>query len=59
MKSIVELCARYGFSLHRAKNHLVFLHPLGARLVTSKTASDSRALRNIERDIKKILKGAK
>lgn len=55
MTAIVKLCAKYGFSLHRAKNHLVFLHASGARLVTSKTASDSRALKNIERDIRKLL----
>jgi predicted RNA binding protein YcfA (HicA-like mRNA interferase family) len=55
MTAIVKLCAKHGFSLHRAKNHLVFLHASGARLVTSKTASDSRALKNIERDIKKLL----
>lgn len=59
MTAIIKLCTKHGFSLHRSRNHLVFIHPSGARLTTSKTASDSRALRNIERDIKKVLKGTK
>lgn len=55
MKAIVSLCKSYGFVLERCRNHLVFIGPNGQRLTTSKTAGDQRALRNIERDIKRLL----
>ncbi len=56
MNDIIGLCEKHGFSLKRSRKHLVFVHPSGAHLTTSKTASDNRALRNIERDIKRLLK---
>jgi predicted RNA binding protein YcfA (HicA-like mRNA interferase family) len=53
---VIKLAQSYGFELIRASNHLVFAHPSGCRLVASKTASDNRALKNIERDIKALLR---
>ena len=54
--AIVKLASRYGFTLVRRKNHLVFANSDGQKLVTSKTASDARALRNIEGTIKTLLR---
>lgn len=54
-KPLVEAAKRYGFVLHRQNKHLVFKHPSGAILVTSATASDWRAVKNLEQNAKKIL----
>lgn len=55
-KDILRLAQRYGYVLIRQAKHLVFKHSNGAVLVTSKSTSDCRALRNIEGTIKKQLK---
>jgi predicted RNA binding protein YcfA (HicA-like mRNA interferase family) len=54
-KEIKLLAKRYGFVLQRQRKHFVFKHPSGAILITSKSTNDYRALRNTEREIKKIL----
>lgn len=55
-RAILELAARYGFSLVRQKSHLIFRHPSGAQVVTSATCTDWRRLKNAERDFKRALK---
>jgi predicted RNA binding protein YcfA (HicA-like mRNA interferase family) len=54
-KDIKAMAERYGFSLVRQKKHFVFKHPSGAVFVCGKSASDYRAIRNAERDIRKLL----
>lgn len=54
-KEIKLLAKRYGFVLQRQTKHFIFKHPSGAILVTSKSTRDHRALRNTEREIKKLL----
>lgn len=54
-KPLVEAAGRYGFTLLRRNKHLVFKHPSGAMLVTSATASDKRAIKNLEQSAKRIL----
>jgi predicted RNA binding protein YcfA (HicA-like mRNA interferase family) len=54
-KALVEAAKKYGFVLHRRNKHLIFKHPSGAILVSSATASDWRAVRNLEQNAKKIL----
>lgn len=52
---VIKLANSYGFELIRSKKHLVFKHKSGVRLVTGKSISDNRALKNIESSIKKLL----
>jgi predicted RNA binding protein YcfA (HicA-like mRNA interferase family) len=54
-KKIFNLAKAYGFELVRQKKHYVFVHKSGARLVTSRSCSDFRALKNVETTIKKLL----
>lgn len=54
-KKALELIRSYGYELAREKKHFVFKHSkTGQTFVCSKTASDYRSLRNIERDLKKL-----
>jgi predicted RNA binding protein YcfA (HicA-like mRNA interferase family) len=55
-KEIFKLAKLYGYILARQAKHLIFKHPNGAVLVTSKSTKDRRALRNTEREIRKQLK---
>ena len=55
-KSLVRTLAGHGFILLRSKRHMVFSHPCGARLVTSCSASDVRSIRNIEGDVRRLLR---
>jgi predicted RNA binding protein YcfA (HicA-like mRNA interferase family) len=55
-KEILKLAKRYGYALVRQTKHLIFKHPTGSVLVTSKSTTDYRALRNTEREIRKQLK---
>lgn len=52
---VMKLAKSYGFELLRSKKHLIFKHESGIRLVTGKSISDYRALKNIESNIKKLL----
>jgi predicted RNA binding protein YcfA (HicA-like mRNA interferase family) len=54
-KEIKLLAKRYGFILQRQIKHFIFKHPSGAVLVASKSTNDYRALRNTERQIKRLL----
>lgn len=54
-KRIVELAKSYGFTLLRQKRHFIFKHSSGKIITTSRTASDKRALKNIESTIKKLI----
>ena len=47
--------ASYGFALKRSNKHRVWQHASGAIVTTGSTCSDWRAVRNIERDIKRVL----
>lgn len=47
-----------GFSLHRMSSHAVWRHPSGVQVVTSRTPSDHRALRNAIRDMDRALAAA-
>lgn len=53
-KPLFSLAKRYGFSLIRSRKHFVFKHPEGPLLTCSMSASDHRALRNVERDLKRL-----
>ena len=53
-KTIEALAASYGFALHRSKKHLVWKHKgLGTQVVTPKTSSDFRGIKNMERLFKR------
>ena len=54
-KMVAEMMTAAEFSLVREKNHRVWKHPSGAVITTSKTASDWRILKKIERDIRRAL----
>lgn len=54
-REVLELAARYGFSLARRSSHLVFRHPDGMQVVTSASCTDWRRLKNAERDFKRAL----
>ncbi len=57
LKKLTILMESYQFELHRDNKHLVWKHRLsGAQIYTSKTSSDQHAMKQIERDIKKVLK---
>lgn len=52
---IFKLIRSHGYELIRERKHFVFKHSqTGHTLVCSRTASDHRALKNIERDLKKL-----
>lgn len=52
---LVKVAERFGFVLTRRNRHLVFHHPNGAMLVASATASDRRALLNMEHMARRAL----
>ena len=52
-KELKRLMKINDFTLVRQKKHLFWRHKDGAVVVTSKTASDHRALKNIATQIKK------
>lgn len=52
---IKKLCETHGFKLMREKKHFIWKHPSGVVLTTAKSASDRRALTNIDRRIKRLL----
>ena len=54
-KKLIALAKKYGFKLIRQKNHYIFRSDTGLQLVTAKSPSDSRALKNIEATIKRLL----
>ena len=54
-KRIIKLAKSYGFTLVRQKRHLIFKHPSGKIITTSKSSSDKRALKNIESTIKNLI----
>ena len=56
-KDLLRTVTKHGFTLVRSRKHLIFDHPCGARLVTASSASDVRSIRNVEANIKRILKG--
>ena len=48
--TIHRLANQFGYELRRQSNHLIWKHQMtGAVVTTSKTPSDWRALRNIEK----------
>lgn len=54
-KEVMALIKSYGYEMVRQKKHFVFKHTTSGQVfVCSKTASDYRSLRNIERDLKKL-----
>lgn len=54
-KEIVSIVEKQGFVLQRQKKHYVFKHPSGKVFVCGKTVSDRRALKNIEKEAKRLL----
>lgn len=54
-RSLFALTKQYGFALHRQGKHYVFKHSSGKILICSKSTDDWRALKNVERDIKRLL----
>lgn len=54
-KEVMALIKSYGYEMVRQKKHFVFKHATSGQVfVCSKSASDYRSLRNIERDLKKL-----
>ena len=54
-KVALDLIKTYGYEMIRQKKHFVFKHTTTGQLfVCSKSSSDYRYLRNIERDLKKL-----
>lgn len=48
--SITDAANAFGYVLLRQTNHLIWKHPeTGAVVVTAKSASDHRALKNVQR----------
>ncbi len=54
-RALFELVKQHGFVLHRKNKHYVFKHSSGKTLVCSTSCSDWRSLKNVERDIKRLL----
>ncbi len=54
-KDIKKLAEQHGFVLVRQRKHFVFKHPSGAIFTCGKSCSDRRAIRNAERDLRKLL----
>ena len=52
-KELKKLMKKNDFVIHRDKKHLIWKHTDGAIIVTPKTPSDHRAIKNIMRDIKR------
>jgi hypothetical protein len=58
-KEFKKLMAENNYELVRSKKHLIWKHKiLGGIITTPKTPSDWRALKNIQRDIRKQLRFA-
>jgi predicted RNA binding protein YcfA (HicA-like mRNA interferase family) len=55
-KELLRTVAKHGFTLVRSNKHLIFRHPCGAQLVTAASASDVRSIRNVEGNIRRILR---
>lgn len=50
-QAVYRLAKQFGYELRRKSKHLIWQHcQTGAVVTTSATPSDSRALRNIQRD---------
>jgi predicted RNA binding protein YcfA (HicA-like mRNA interferase family) len=54
-KQIVSMVESQGFALVRQRKHFVFKHPSGKVFVCGKTVSDKRALKNIEKEMQRLL----
>jgi predicted RNA binding protein YcfA (HicA-like mRNA interferase family) len=52
---LIKAAGRFGFVLVRRNKHLIFRHPSGAILVTSATAGDKRAVKNVEQSARRAL----
>ena len=52
-KELRKLMKKNSFSVIRQKNHIVWGHITGCKVVTSATPSCKHALKNIMKDIKK------
>jgi predicted RNA binding protein YcfA (HicA-like mRNA interferase family) len=54
-REMLELAKKHGFVLQRETKHYVFKHVSGKVLVCSKSTRDRRNIKNIERDIRRLL----
>jgi predicted RNA binding protein YcfA (HicA-like mRNA interferase family) len=63
LRSLRDLGAKYGYTdmEFRGSGHVALIHPTAGRVIASATPSDDRALRNVERDLIRMLRstGAK
>ena len=58
-KEIKKLMKENDYELIRSKKHFIWKHKIfGGMITTPKTPSDWRALKNIQRDIRRQLAGA-
>jgi predicted RNA binding protein YcfA (HicA-like mRNA interferase family) len=55
-KELLRTVAKHGFTLVRARKHLIFRHACGAQLVTAASTSDVRSIRNVEGNIRRLLR---
>jgi predicted RNA binding protein YcfA (HicA-like mRNA interferase family) len=54
-RELFALVKKHDFVLHRQTKHYVFKHSSGKTLVCSKSTTDRHSLKNVERDIKRLL----
>jgi len=54
-RALIQLAKSYGFALHRQTKHYIFKNKEGKTLVCGKSCSDWRSIKNVERDIKRLL----
>lgn len=53
-RELESIALSHGFALHRSSGkHLIWRHATGAQVVSAKTPSDRRSLKNFERDCRR------
>jgi len=53
-KELRLIMSRHGFSIHRQSKHLIWRNEAGQTITTSSTPSDGNALRQIERQVRRL-----
>ncbi len=53
MPKVFKEAIKRGWYLHSEKNHYKWRHPKGGQVTTSKTPSDVRAFKNMDRQFKR------
>ncbi len=53
-KEIETLMERAGFARLRTKRHTLWRHPSGAQISTSQSPSDGNAVRQVQRELRRV-----